>query len=111
MDKLNVKLAKWAGFRYEDVDPQDGGDIITVCIYPSGERKLSDPNFPNDLNVCFKWLVPKAIDKIMAEQECRSDLAYAILFKKWLQELELDIPRHAPTLCRAIEKLIGATDE
>ena len=51
-----------------------------------------------DLNNLFKYAVPKAVDKIMAKQMCSSDLAYAILFKKWLQKLELDIPNHAGSL-------------
>ena len=62
-------------------------------------------NFTQSLDACFKWLVPIAIDKIMAEQECSSDVAYAVLFKKWLQELELIIPKAALALCKTIEKL------
>ena len=58
------------------------------------------------LDTSFRLLVPKAIDKIMADQQCSSDIAYAILFKKWLQELELIIPKAALALCLAISKLI-----
>ena len=58
------------------------------------------------LNNLFKYAVPKAIDKIMAEQECSSDLAYAILFKKWLQKLELDIPNHEGTLFWTLGEMI-----
>ena len=60
-----------------------------------------------DLNNLFKYAVPKAIDKIMAGQECSSDLAYAILFKKWLQKLELDIPNHEGTLFDTIWEVIN----
>ena len=59
-----------------------------------------------DLAKIPNLLGKKAIDKIMADQQCSSDVAYAILFKKWLQELELIIPKAAPALCLAIEKLI-----
>ncbi len=59
-----------------------------------------------DLNSLFCHTVPKVIDKIMAEQECSSDLAYAILFKKWLQKLELDIPNHEGTLFQACWEVI-----
>ena len=60
---------------------------------------------PIDLNNLFLYAVPKVIDIIMAEQECSSDVAYAILFKKWLQELELDIPNHDGTLFWALDKV------
>jgi len=40
----------------------------------------------------------------IAEQQCSSDLAYAILFKKWLQELELDMPHPALALFCVLEK-------
>ncbi len=53
---------------------------------------------PIDLDNLFQYAMPKVIEMIMAEQECSSDLAYAILFKKWLQKLELDIPNHEGTL-------------
>ncbi len=99
--ELNKKLAEWAGFRVEGTTAfhwnlnQQGNnysDIITL-------------NFTESLDACFKHLVPKAIDKIMIEQECSNDIAYAILFKKWLQELELIIPKSALALCLAVEKL------
>ena len=64
------------------------------------------PIFPSiDLNNLFKYAVPKAIDIIMAEQECSSNVAYAILFKKWEQELELDIPNHEGTLFWVLDKV------
>ena len=59
-----------------------------------------------DLNNLFRYAVPVFIKKIMAEQECSSDVAYAILFKKWLQKLELDIPNHEGTLFWAIWEVI-----
>lgn len=55
----------------------------------------------------FKYAVPVAIDRIMAEQECSSDLAYAMLFKKWLRKLELDIPNHEGTLYWTIWEVIN----
>ena len=106
--KLNKKLAEFAGIEYVKHVVQVCGQMVEryEWHYPDGSYHHYSPDFPNDLNACFKWLVPKVIDIIMAEQECSSDLAYAILFKKWLQELELDIPHYAPTLCPTIEKLI-----
>jgi len=96
--ELNKKLAEWRGWEY---------DIWKGWICPdTGENFDEAPNFPESLDACFKWLVPVWIDKIMIEQECSSDFAYAILFKKWLQELELNIPHAALAFCLAIEKLI-----
>ena len=64
-------------------------------------------DFTADLSLCFELLVPITIKAIIAEQECDVELAYAILFKKWLNKLEEDIANHnAPlALCKAIEKL------
>ena len=73
---------------------------------PKGQECTRYPDFLHDLNACFRWLVPPTIDRIMAEQGCSSDLAYAILFKRWLQELELIIPRAAEALCQAILKML-----
>ena len=100
--ELNKKLAEWRWPNAQVYIPRAGGEIR---VRISGQTTQYDL-LTQSLDACFKWLVPKAIDRIMTEQECSSDLAYAILFKKWLQELELDIPQHAPTLCLAIEKLI-----
>lgn len=115
MNELNKKLAEWAGFTPSS-DPDKPWTMWSLWGEPNPETLIQPLlgrgqlgkglNFTSSLDACFKHLVPKAIDKIMADQECSSDLAYAILFKKWLQELELDIPHCAPTLCLAIEKLI-----
>ena len=68
----------------------------------------TDDDLPSlDLNNLFKYAAPKAIDRIMAGQECSSDVAYAILFKKWLQELELDMTHPALALFWAIYEALG----
>ncbi len=66
---------------------------------------------PVDLNNLFKCAVPKAIDVIMAKQECSSDVAYAILFKKWLQELEFDMTHPSNTLFKVLDKVKEALKE
>ena len=108
---LKEKLAKWAGLDILHIFSSCGVDGIVVCercgaTKPALNKYCSIPDFTHSLDACFKWLVPPAIDRIMAEQECSSDIAYAILFKKWLQELELIIPKAALALCLAIKKLI-----
>lgn len=110
MLKLKRKLAEFAGFKQADIKKhyyfEVGGERLPKWIEPGRDWHIKLPDFPESLDACFKWPVPKVIDKLMAEQECSSDLAYAILFKKWLQELELIIPEAALALCLAIEKLI-----
>ena len=71
-----------------------------------GKHLTADKPPPIDYNNLFRWAVPMAIDKIMAEQDCSSDLAYEILFKKWLQELVLIIPDAALALFCAIWKVM-----
>ena len=102
--ELNKKLAEWAGFKYQVCSSVRRGYCWVDPQY--GDHAETPPNFIQSLDACFRWIVPKAIDRIMAEHECSSDVAYAILFKKWLQELELIIPNAALSLCLAIEKLI-----
>ena len=113
------KLADWAGFVYKDVhNPNCHCGAIVMCLVAPDGTELPEwmvgggmPDLTTDLSACFRWLVPKAIDKIMAEQGCSRDVAYAILFKKWLQELELIIPEAALALCLAILKLIDEERE
>ena len=99
--KLNKKLSEWAGLKLAKEPCATG-----FYLFADEEGVCYEADFTQSLDACFKWLVPKAIDEIMAEQECSSDIAYAILFKKWLQELELIIPEAALALCLAISKLI-----
>ena len=121
--ELKEVLGRWAGFRwhvrreYVHGYLMHGGSWVEGHWDYKGECSVEGtvfeglPDFPQSLDACFKWLVPKAIDIIMAEQGCSSDLAYAILFKKWLQELELDMPNAALALCLAIKKLIKEKEE
>lgn len=110
MEELNKKLAKWAGFFYGWSDNPKTMETEGGWYYPLANPKtcmqVDLPNFTQSLDTCFKWLMPKVIGKIMSEQECSSDVAYGILFKKWLQELELMIPEASLSLCLSIEKLI-----
>ena len=82
----------------------------TNCWWQTpNSRRYKDLPEP-DLNNLFKLAVPVVIDKIMAKQECSSDVAYAILFKKWLQELEIDIPHHERSLFKVIWEVIHDKD-
>ena len=78
---------------------------------PDGLRiDTPDLNSIEALGYLFKYAVPVYIDKVMVEQECSSDMAYAILFKKWLQELELDIPHAATALFKVLYKALGGKE-
>lgn len=75
-------------------------------ISPEGEDWVP----PIDLNSLFKYAVPVVIDKIMAQFECSSDLAYEILFKRWLQELQLNIPHADTALFKVCCKALGGKE-
>lgn len=106
--ELNRKLAEWAGFTESDIKRhyyfEIGGGKRAKWREPSTEWHIKLPTFAQSLDACFKWLVPKAIDRIMAEQECGRNVAYAILFKKWFAELELNMAQPALALCLAIRQ-------
>ena len=95
-EELYKKLAEWAGIKLNHDGSFSEDKANSRCF-------LADPF--SSLDFCFKWLVPLIIGKIMVEQGCSSDVALAILFKKWLQELELNMTQPATTLCLAIKKL------
>ena len=94
-----IKVLNWSLDRASELPEM-------VIISPDDSFIKELPSF--DLNNLFKYAVPKAIDKIMLPQEqgCSCEIAYAIIFKKWLQYLELDIPNHVTTLFWAIWEVI-----
>ncbi len=112
--ELNKKLAKWAGF-YCEKGKRSGDNSDYEAWFVSSDKAefIGDepPNFSNSLDDCFKWLVPKAIDKIMGEQGCSNNIACAILFKKWLQQLEQILPIATLALCLAIKEFTETKKE
>ena len=101
----------WKGCGFERIDYLDTSGKVCATHWAhllaigGGSALLPDP----DLNNLFRLAVPVAIEKIMTEQECSSDAAYAILFQKWLQKLELDIPNYEGTLFWAIWEVINGS--
>jgi len=87
------ELLRWCGFEYR---PNWERCWKYPTKYPHSQSSKTPPKLT--LDNLFRWAIPLAIDKIMAEHECSSDIAYAILFKHWLEELQLDIPHAANTL-------------
>ena len=96
-------LWEQCGFEYSD-------DWSSTCPYKDPQGVILHSWKGIDLNNLWKYAVPTVIDRIMTEQECSSDVAYGILFKKWLQELELNIPHAALALFWAIYKCLGGKE-
>ncbi len=106
-DPLLEKLAKWAGLE---------GLVYKVGVwhlwwyFDNNGREERLPIFPESLDACFKWLVPKVARKL-ADIDLSTDReAMYKLFSLWIEEFWL--PREQPislalALCLAIEKLIG----
>ena len=112
--ELNTKLAEWVGFKKANIKwdyHYEVGIRVPDWLYPSDprycEREL--PNFPESLDACFKWLVPK-LDFGQME-------LYSLEDGTWLFHLNYVGKEDkgysgrgktpALALCLAIEELIG----
>lgn len=111
------ELAKWCGFYIADMygvklypDEKawyypDG--ILCSTIQPNGESRLED--FPNDLNACFKYIVPKAIQTIRVNEAIALRDAEERFFRKWLfMRDKYSQSDWTECLCLAVLKLIEA---
>jgi len=75
MDKLNKKLAEWAGFKLEDTQFYEsswGTTKVETWRSPNGSSCNPPLNFTESLDACFKWLVPKAI-RLQGDTDLSSD--------------------------------------
>jgi len=106
MKELNEKLARWAGFTQTVGESLEG-----IWTFPERSRASNMlPNFTEDLNACFKWLVPKFNWFILSggamgdhfTAECRLYEQKEIGHKRVFGEAETP----ALALCKAIEQLI-----
>lgn len=108
MDKLNEKLLKFAGFEYRECNPNHpqlkDSPYGMGWFHPSSTTSFhTAPNFPESLDLCFKWLVPKLDGWIAFTGEGG---VHFIASKNGLNyEIVAETP--ALALCLAIEKLIG----
>ena len=97
--KLNEKLARWAGFRPATQGEYSPGSTPQPdmerrgwgIMYPDGQIKWYLPSFDSSLNSCFKWLVPK-LDQAQYYEVLRS--------------IKVKTETPALAICLAIEKLI-----
>ena len=97
--KLNKKLAEWAGFRYLPVVGYEG----SVWVHPdwkygNGKWDRELPDFTQSLDACFGWLVLEAKRRVNEQQ-------FVQMMHDWLCAF-LDGQDPAPALCLAISKLI-----
>lgn len=115
--KLNEKLAKWAGFM-EIHDIQTGaifGDRLWTPnrVYWDEDRKWvwkNKLNFTDSLDACFKWLVPK-LDYycLTPEYDGRGYYADASIGNAYAEYFQGETQPLA--FCLAIEKLIDTQSE
>ena len=107
--ELNEKLAKWAGFTIRDypepkVEPNEKAWYDPLGQFYSGLNNFI--NFPNSLDTCFKWLVPKILDGRDIDLANTSE-GYAFCIIDDMGETCCGDKSPALALCRAIEKLVG----
>jgi len=117
-EKLNEKLAKFAGFKFqelEDLLPKYRHEANRHWIYPTGEYNHQLPDFTNDPNACFKWLLPDKVSEVVFTYydngvDCWI-LANGQDFSGWVDAKSKKdaVEKSAPALCLAIEKLIDSS--
>jgi len=109
----NRKLAEWAGFKFYQPIEEGAIDVIdpegSAYLSPS---KLAIPDFYNDLNACFRWLVPNFPSgiRLMMLGQLRNDKGYfCSIGGGYLAYYYTESYKPAEALCLAILKMIGET--
>ena len=103
---LNRKLAKWAGFVYDEgAEYMGGGGNNNILLYglwyPPDNDEVGSPGLPDftqSLDACFEWLVLEARRRVNEQQ-------FVQMMHDWLCAF-LDGQDPAPALCGVISKLI-----
>ncbi len=101
MEELNAKIAEWLGFTIGEypeprLTPDEKAWYDPKGMFFSGLKHFMD--FPNDIDACFRYIVPK-LREIMSEEDFAQFITKiaVIIFVSLNPALEL---------CRAVEKLI-----
>lgn len=94
MDKLYIKIAKWAG-------------VKPFQVYPN---KIDYRDCTKSLDFCFKDILPEVIQVLMDIDVCTQTEAYHKLFDLWLKESKEE-PLTALKLSKIIEQIIDDFDE
>ncbi len=109
MDKqaqaLNKKLAKW----WYPEGHLLGSMPSTGDILWGTKERQEWVNFPDSLDDCFKWLVPKLQDFTMGRHFLLNEFYFQAVDKATYTESRCETP--ALALCLAIEKLIDSEDK
>jgi hypothetical protein len=104
---LNKLLAEWAGF--ELVVSSYPGSKFTIeywCLKDQREKGSFVFDFPNSLNNCYEWLVPKMKSCSITSLKEENHTVKIVLEDGTKNELSSD---SAPmSLCLALEQLIVA---
>ena len=118
---LNERLAKWAGFTKADTIARNGyhwekGIRVPDWMCPDGTTsyrgasrlyKGDPPDFPNDLNACFKWIVPRLQYWKLEPALFSSEDTFACAQVNGHNACALGTPT-SRALCLAVEKVIDA---
>ena len=112
MEELNKKLALWAGFVWHNYGVYDYEYKETriedpYWENPQGRKRTRLPDFPNDLNACFKWLVPKLGGYVIFTG--KGGVHAIVVLDHWNNEAIAETPSLA--LCKAIEQVIDMETE
>ena len=126
-EELNKKLAEWAGFTcgYWELNNQElwvaPNELPPESVKLGEEGDYECPDFTNDLNACFKWLVPKLNKQhswiILQQHSFKSEWICQIWYKppkpaKYpTNQAVVEAETPALALCKAIEKLIDSEVE
>jgi len=112
--ELKEKLARWAGFTFLPYEyyPNLGKLNDSCWLEPSHTRQVgshwsfSAPNFPESLDLCFEWLVPK-IDMLWNIEFQLLDKGYVAVLE-YGSDREIVSKAETPSLalCKAIEQYI-----
>jgi len=114
--KLKEKLAKWVGWHEEKYEVTRGA-FAPILLAPSeelGEGHVGyipehTPNFPDSLDACVKWLVPRLTGWTLAKHRDEAEYKASVLIGDPVRD-KISPAAYAETpslaLCLAIEKLI-----
>ncbi len=118
--ELNKKLAEWVGFKFshrnriKNFFTGELGRYVEFWVYPDKDI-LDLPNLTQSLDACFKWLVPK-VDGWRVVIYCNGAGGFTSYIDSngkccmWEETLS-SAETPALALCRATEKLIGASND
>lgn len=104
---LNKLLAEWAGF--ELIVSSYPGSKLTIeywCLKDQKEKGNFVFDFPNSLNNCYEWLVPKMKSCSITSLKNENHMVKIVLEDGSKSELSSDSA--SMSLCLALENLIVA---